>query len=217
MDDYNDNRWANRRVDEPLGDRACDWPECEGHGEHRAPKDRDNLRDYLWFCLDHVRDYNKSWNYFKGMDTNEYTAMAWSTAKWDRPTWPIGTGNGAASAGNGTMNAANQANHIREAANVFRSAPSPDVDSLEDYIEVSARRRLGPEERDALKVLDLKSTATLQDVKKRFKQLVKRFHPDANGGSNSQTKESEKAQEQLRLVIAAYAHLVKSTHWTNST
>ena len=115
------------------------------------------------------------------------------------------------------MNAANQADHIREAANVFRSAPSPGVDTLVDYIEVSARRRLGPEERDALKVLDLKSTATLQDVKKRFKQLVKRFHPDANGGSNSQTKESEKAQEQLRLVIAAYAHLVKSTHWTNST
>jgi len=96
MADYNSNsrsgRGENHRLTEPDPERDCDWPECDGAGVHRAPRDRNNLRDYFWFCLSHVRDYNKSWNYFDGMETNEYQAMARSTAKWDRPTWPIGNG-----------------------------------------------------------------------------------------------------------------------------
>ena len=88
---------------------------------------------------------------------------------------------------------------------------------MEDYFETSSSRRLLPEDRDALKVLGLKSTATLQDVKKRFKQLVKRFHPDANGGAINTAQNDDPAQDQLREVIAAYSHLVKSSNLTNST
>jgi hypothetical protein len=211
MDDYNSNSWSHQWSNKPAEDRMCDWPDCDGHGEHRAPKDRDNLRNYFWFCLEHVRDYNKSWNYFDGMETDEFAAMTWSAAKWDRPTWPMGT------TGTSGMNAAHQASHIRAASQAFREVPTPGEVSLREYVEAKNSRQLPPDVRKALNVLGLNSTATLQDVKKRFKQLVKRFHPDANGGATSQATESEKAQEQLRGIIAAYSHLVKSNHLTNST
>jgi hypothetical protein len=220
MEDYNPNRWQNHRPDEPEPDRDCDWPECDGPGAHRAPRDRDNLRDYFWFCLDHVRDYNKSWNYFDGMETDEYKAMTWSIAKWDRPTWPIGNGApgqqrpGQPQPG---MNASDQASHIRAAAASFRAIPDPTEMSLEDYVETTAWRRLPPEDRHALEVMGLNATATLQDIKKRYKQLVKRFHPDANGSTDDPGNQSPRAQEQLRKVIAAYSHLVKSSHMTNTT
>ena len=196
-------------------DRCCDWPECEGSGEHRAPRSRENLRDYYWFCLDHVRQYNSSWNYFDGMETDEYDAMTWSTAKWDRPTWPIGSGNGHAKGTRNGMNAAQQAAHIREAANAFREAPDLEEVSLADFTEQVGEQRLNPEDRRALDVLGLKSTATLHDVKKRYKQLVKRFHPDAQGTISK--PQSPKSDDKLRSVIDAYTHLVKSSHLTNST
>jgi len=145
------------------------------------------------------------------METDEYAAMTWSTAKWDRPTWPMGA------AKPGGINATHRASHIREASQAFREVPTPGEVSLRDYVEASYARQLPPEERKALGVLGLNSTATLQDVKKRFKQLVKRFHPDANGGAIDRANQSEKAQEQLRGIIAAYSHLVKSSHLTNST
>ena len=218
MDDDKSYSGQYRWAQEPAADRLCDWPDCDGHGQHRAPKSRDNLRDYYWFCLDHVRDYNKSWNYFDGMEDDEFTAMTWSTAKWDRPTWPLGSGKGGNTAApNGGMNAAWQASHIREAARQFRGNPMPGDVDMDDYFETSSSRRLLPEDRDALKVLGLKSTATLQDVKKRFKQLVKRFHPDANGGAINTAQNDDPAQDQLREVIAAYSHLVKSSNLTNST
>ena len=210
MDDYS----ANSRFNEPEEDRVCDWPDCDGHGEHRAPKTRDNLRDYFWFCLEHVRDYNKSWNYFDGMQDDEYTAMTWSTAKWDRPTWPMGS---VKSEEHGPLNAATQAAHIRGASRQFRSDPTPGNVDMSDYIDAAQSRQLRPDDRKALKVLGLKSTATLQDVKKRFKQLVKRFHPDANGGAINTAQNDDPAQDQLREVIAAYSHLVKSSNLTNST
>ncbi len=219
MADYNSNSGSNsfhnHRLLDPDQDRACDWPECDGTGAHRAPRDRDNLRIYFWFCLDHVRDYNKSWNYFDGMETDEYRAMTWSTAKWDRPTWPIGDGTpGTQRPG---MNARTQTAHIRGAAKAFRAVPDPTEMTLEDYVEIAAKRRLPPEDRKALEVLGLNATATLQDIKKRYKQLVKRFHPDANGGANDPGNQSVRAQEQLRKIIDAHSYLVKSTHLTNST
>jgi len=239
MADYNSNsrsgRGENHRLTEPDPECDCDWPECDGAGVHRAPRDRNNLRDYFWFCLSHVRDYNKSWNYFDGMETNEYQAMARSTAKWDRPTWPIGNGpqgtmgNGPRGPiGNGPrgpapgqqrpgLKASDQTGHIRAAAATFRVVPDPIEMTLDDYVETAARRRLPVDDRKALEVLELNATATLQDVKKRYKQLVKRFHPDANGSTNDPDNQSIRAQEELRQVIAAYSHLVKSSHLMNST
>jgi len=54
---------------------CCDWPGCSGEGEHRAPKSRNEIKTYHWFCLDHVRQYNKGWNYYTGMTDDEVEAI----------------------------------------------------------------------------------------------------------------------------------------------
>ena len=115
------------------------------------------------------------------------------------------------------LKASDQTGHIRAAAATFRVVPDPIEMTLDDYVETAARRRLPVDDRKALEVLELNATATLQDVKKRYKQLVKRFHPDANGSTNDPDNQSIRAQEELRQVIAAYSHLVKSSHLMNST
>ncbi|MEK9662807.1 MAG: hypothetical protein VW644_13950, partial [Alphaproteobacteria bacterium] len=67
--------------------RTCDHPECDAAGEHRAPRSRDALRSYFWFCLDHVRKYNKAWNYYADMSDTEVEAERRKDTFWHRPTW----------------------------------------------------------------------------------------------------------------------------------
>jgi DnaJ-domain-containing protein 1 len=55
-------------------------------------------------------------------------------------------------------------------------------------------------ERKALDVLGLEADANTQDIKVRFKVLVKRHHPDANGGDRS-------SEDRLRAIIEAYNYL----------
>ena len=54
--------------------RCCDWPGCRDEGQHRAPKSRKEIETYHWFCLGHVRQYNKGWNYYAGMSDAEVEA-----------------------------------------------------------------------------------------------------------------------------------------------
>ena len=70
--------------------RPCDFPGCCGAGEYRAPKSRDHLRDYYWFCLDHVREYNKAWDYYAGLKPEEIEEAIRSDTTWHRPTWRLG-------------------------------------------------------------------------------------------------------------------------------
>jgi hypothetical protein len=65
-------------------------PSCGAAGEYRAPKSRKALNEYWWFCLEHVRAYNGSWDYYKGMSPGEIEAQLRSDTAWQRPTWPLG-------------------------------------------------------------------------------------------------------------------------------
>ena len=70
--------------------RPCDHPGCAGSGEFRAPRSRATLDNFYWFCLNHVREYNASWNYYAGMSTAEVEAHIRHDTVWQRPTWPLG-------------------------------------------------------------------------------------------------------------------------------
>ena len=59
-------------------------------GEYRAPKSRNTLRDYWWFCLEHVRAYNGSWDYYKGMTPAQMEQELRADTAWGRPSWPLG-------------------------------------------------------------------------------------------------------------------------------
>ena len=72
---------------------CCDWPGCDGDGEHRAPKSRNELKNYHWFCLGHVRQYNAGWNFYEGMTDAEVEADVRRDTVWHRPSWSFGGAN----------------------------------------------------------------------------------------------------------------------------
>ena len=172
--------------------RVCDHPGCAEGGEYRAPRSRDRLGDYFWFCLEHVREYNKSWNYYAGMSDAEVEADLRRTTTWDRPTWRFGLGDAAARG--------QTFRRVRDPFGVF------DDDGADDIRTGPARpSSLSPEGR-AFAVMALEPPLTLEQLKRRYKELVKKHHPDTNGGTKSaeeKFKEIREAYETLRhfLVI----------------
>ena len=76
--------------DRPVKVRGCDCAGCGEAGDYRAPKSRDHLNDYYWFCLAHVREYNQHWNYFAGLSTDQIENHVRAAGVWDRPSWPLG-------------------------------------------------------------------------------------------------------------------------------
>ena len=78
-------------LDRPVAQRLCDSPGCGQAGLFRAPRNRDNLKEYYWFCLEHVRDYNENWNYLDGLSAEEIEACIRRASVWDRPSWSPAT------------------------------------------------------------------------------------------------------------------------------
>lgn len=180
-------RRACFRLDEPVREvppevRVCEHPDCRAEGVHRAPKARDRLNEYFWFCLDHVRAYNRSWNYYEGMDEGAIEAHIRHDTVWQRPTWPLGSWG-------------SRRPVFRDYFGVF-----VDGDPLGSGRTESVRRAALSVEEQALAVLDLQAPATLEEIKIRYKILVKRLHPDANGGDKA-------AEERLKLINQAYSTL----------
>jgi DnaJ domain len=201
------SRWANdlrvKRQPVVKPARLCDKPECQAPGDHRAPKSRNALNDYYWFCTDHVREYNLSWDYFRGMTPGEVDAFQRSALVGLRPTWKLGD----RSAGpNQKMQFYFRGAYV-DPALVFNDGPGAnpqgDQPGKRNGNEQKTERKRSKMQLAALEALHLETSATLHDVKARFKELVKRFHPDANGGDRG-------AEERLRQVIKAYGQLRSS-------
>ena len=170
--------------------RQCDHPGCRLPGEHRAPKAPDRLNEYYWFCLDHVREYNKAWNFCAGLSDNEVEAMIRADTCWQRPSWPIGS-----------WQAAEQKLRDRVFAE-FKSDDVPPGGARGDARNGGFDRNTAPktEAERALDVLNLSAPVDLAAVKARYKALVKQHHPDANGGDRD-------AEERLKSINHAYSTL----------
>ena len=147
--------------DRPVRVRCCDSPGCAASGDYRAPKNRD-LSGYYWFCLDHVREYNRGWDFFSGMNTVQIEAYNRSASVWERPSWPMGEW------------------HQREQQ--LRDAIRREFFS-DGAADVSPSPPMSKAEREALAVLELTPPVSFADIKVQYRLLVKQHHPDANGGS----------------------------------
>src|SRR6476660_3641394 len=171
-----------------TGGPGCEWHGCKEKATNRAPKGRGRENEYWRFCLAHVRAYNQAYNFFAGMNDAAVMAYQKDALTGHRPTWKMGTGKG---------------------------APKPDIRGLGDHADpfglfsegVRAEQRARAEtrpirnaERKALDTLGLEIDATPPQVKTRFKELVKRHHPDANGGDRS-------TEDRLGEVIQSYNYL----------
>jgi hypothetical protein len=172
---------------------ACEHPGCKALGEFRAPMGRDREGQYFRFCLTHVREYNASYNYFNGMSDNAVAAYQKDAIIGHRPTWAMG------------MNSSTKPGKDAEAPQRDWAYVDPlGVLNGQDFTQT--RQRAAPEPkrprytgavRRALDMLGLDDGADGPAIKAQYKTLVKRFHPDANGGDRSY-------EARLRDIIKAH-------------
>ena len=159
--------------------RLCMSEGCNEQAFYPAPKSPHRLQDRYWFCLEHVKAYNASWNYYAHMGEAEIETSRREDTTWGRPSWPFSQGR-------------------------F----SYQIPPLEEIEALFARRNqtntviLQTEETQALAVMDLSYPLTQDLLKTRYKILAKRFHPDLNQGCRQ-------AEEHLKNINQAYSTLQK--------
>jgi hypothetical protein len=166
----------------------CEWPGCEGPATHRAPKGRLRENEYWRFCLAHVREYNHSYNFFAGMSTEDIAKYQRDAVTGHRPTWKMGMGNGG-------FDAASAADPLGLAREFGAAAAQARAERPKSGVPI-----VGNAARKAFDTLGLEPEASTLEIKTRFKALVKRHHPDANGGDRS-------TEDRLREIIQAYNYL----------
>lgn len=164
---------------------TCTMPGCVAAGQYRAPKSRTSLREWHWFCLDHVRAYNAGWDFYKGMSPGEIEAHLRADTQWQRPSWPLGQ------LGASQIDPKLDPGIFTDPLGVLgaagrKAAPRKNPDAAPDQL------------RKPLAALGLGWPVTLAAVKTRYKQLAKKHHPDANGGDRA-------AEERLKDINLAYA------------
>jgi DnaJ domain len=161
--------------------QICDAAGCALSGEYRAPKSRSGAREFHWFCLEHVREFNASWDYYKGMSPEEIEVQLRADTSWQRPSWPLGQ------LGHTSRMDEALENELHAFAFGPRAKPAPNPSIPADL-------------REALGVLGLLWPVTLEAVKAKYKELAKRHHPDANNGDKG-------SEERLKTINLAYATL----------
>ncbi|GAP24236.1 J domain-containing protein [Gluconobacter japonicus] len=187
--------------DPEAPDQTCDHPGCTERAGYRAPRGRDALRSYFWFCLDHVREYNSRWDFYRGMTPGQIEAHLRADTSWQRPSWKLGTG---------TANKAEfNEEDILDPLDILGASRRNRAERAKE----SARQRAaasGPPEplRQPLATLDLSWPVSLDDVKTRYRALARRHHPDANIGD-------QKAEERFKAIGAAYS--VLKTHFSRES
>jgi curved DNA-binding protein CbpA len=183
-------RRKGKRVEEPAAKPTCQWDGCDKPGVHRAPVGRNAEGQYFLFCFDHVKDYNKGYNYFSGLSDNEVARYQKEAVTGNRPTWTIGV--------NKNAKWAPAQNQARAGAAKMRDPFGFSGWRVNGGRHENAReRKLKTLEGKAFETLELPANATSSDIKSRYKELVKKHHPDANGGDRG-------SEERFRAVIQAY-------------
>lgn len=174
----------------------CQWKGCGEKASHKAPMGRGRDGEYFQFCLDHVRQYNSTYNYFDGMSDGDVQTFIKDAATGHRPTWKVGA--------NGSAPGIDQAAYADRIGPNARIRDPHGVLSRSGAAKGSAtakpRRQLRPLEKKAFASLNLRHEAEKDEIKSRFKELVKLHHPDANGGDR-------RSEEKLREIIQAYNYL----------
>lgn len=179
---------------------TCDHPGCRAPGAHRAPKGRDRENEYWRFCLEHVRQYNQSYNFFSGMSDEALRAYEKDAHVGHRPTWSMGR-NGSATPDERKKNhSAKGARRGWASDFVFEDAFRMFNEDGSPREKPEPERELKKVERKSLEALNLGASAGPDEIKARYKELVKRLHPDANGGDRS-------TEDKLREIIQAYNYL----------
>ena len=160
----------------------CDWENCKEIGNYKAPLEKDNSRKFRYLCLEHIKIFNKNWNYFSDMSEDQIEYFIKSDLTWHKPTKSF------SSPDNFFKVLWNNA--LEDKINIFGKINDKNVQ----------RSNLSEKDRHALQILGLNYQANWADIQKTFKGLVKKYHPDKNRGS-------KKYEDILKKITLAYSQL----------
>ncbi len=160
----------------------CDWENCDQPGNYRAPVEKDNSKNYRLLCLEHIKLFNKKWNYFFDMTDQQIEYFIKSDLTWHKSTKSF-------SSSENFFNILWN-NALEDKLNIFKST------GFKEYTKTN----LTSTDRDALAVMELKYDSKWEEIQKQFKTLVKKYHPDKNLGSR-------KFEEKLKKITLAYSQL----------
>lgn len=186
---------VNKGKKKAPDESPCDWEGCVSLGGCKAPKGPDRLREYYNFCTAHAREYNKNWNFFSGMTDDDIKEWQVGARHGHRPTWDVRKNTAERAKARKNSRAGTTAS-TAEGYGIFG-------DGSVDSEAAPRRKRLSTMQLKALHDMGLDEGATGADVRKRYTQLVKQLHPDANKGDRS-------SEESFQRVVKAYK-ILKTT------
>jgi len=172
--------------------KTCDSSKCKEKGEFKAPKSRIRLNEYYFFCLKHIKEYNKSWDFYKGLTVDQMEKSMRNDTVWDRPSWPL-KGN---------------PNNVMEQINQFMNEDFASFDheklSNSFFKNKLIDETLTKDQNNALKLLDLILPLSIDKIKKKYKKLVKFFHPDVNGNNKNAENRFKEINESYKLLLKKF-------------
>ena len=165
----------------------CDWNNCLEEGSYKAPIEKDNSKKYRILCLNHVREFNKNWNYFEGMNDDQICEFLKSDMTWHKPTQSF------SSSDNFFKILWNNA--LKDELNKYKI--NGQLDHMNQF-------KFNNNDIKAFSILGVSVGIKWERVQEKFKKLVKKFHPDMNSGN-------KKYEDKLKVITLAYTQL-KNTY-----
>tara|TARA_B100000427_G_scaffold239_1_gene225 strand:- start:3555 stop:4082 length:528 start_codon:yes stop_codon:yes gene_type:complete len=165
----------------------CDWNNCSKEGNYRAPKEKDNSKNFRLLCLEHVKEFNKNWNYFSGMNEEEIFYFLKSDLTWHKPTQSFSSSD----------------NFFKV---LWNNALKDEIDKFKFDNEFKNKKKFIFNNNDikAFGILGVSVGLKWDKIQEKFKKLVKKFHPDMNAGN-------KKFEDKLKIITLAYTQL-KNTY-----
>jgi hypothetical protein len=162
----------------------CDWKNCKEIGAYKAPLEKDNSKKFKLLCLEHIKIFNKNWNYFENMNDEEIEFFIKSDLTWHKSTKSFGSSDNFF---NILWN-----NALDDKTNIFKDS------SFREF----KKKKLTQTDKDALQIMELNDGVKWEEIHKKFKSLVKKYHPDKNQGN-------KKFEDKLKKITLAYSQLKK--------
>mgnify|MGYP001205707169 FL=1 len=164
----------------------CDWNNCFEIGKYKAPVEKDNSRKFKLLCLNHIKEFNKNWNYFTGMNDEQIYDFLKSDMTWHKPTQSFSSSdNFFKILWNNALKDENKKSMLNNSLNYMKQLKF-------DHKDIKA-----------FSILEISVGLKWEKIQKKFKSLVKKFHPDMNLGN-------KKYEEKLKLITLAYSQLKKT-------
>ena len=160
--------------------KNCEFLNCKEEGIYPAPRSRKDITNYKYYCIEHIRDFNKSWNFFEGLTEEQFENEMRKSTTWDRPSWKFGT--------------QNHKMNFNDHFNIFNQESNSN----------DSNKNISPKLLKSWNTLGLQPTENINEVKKKYKVLAKKWHPDKN------LDIKKNANDMFVKITSAYKMIIKS-------